>query len=104
MVFARIEHEGALLLEQRPLDGLWPGLWEMPSASGVGAKQKLAQRLGHPLGPLLARVSHELTHRHIVARVYQAAAPKLPEQRWWPKPLAAPLSSLARKTIVASGR
>ena len=102
IVFAWIEHEGALLLEQRPLDGLWPGLWEMPSASGAGAKQVLAKRLGQPLGPLLARVSHELTHRHVVAWVYQAKAQKQGEQRWWRDPLSAPLSSLARKAIVAA--
>ena len=104
IVFAWIERKGALLLEQRPLDGLWPGLWELPSASGPHAKQALAQRLGQPLGPRLAQVTHELTHRHVTAQVHQAIAKKQSGQRWWPDPLSAPLSSLARKAIVAALR
>jgi len=102
VIFAWIEHKGAVLLEQRPLDGLWPGLWELPSASGPRAKQVLARRLGQPLGPRLAQVSHELTHRHVTSQVYQATAPKHTNQRWWPDPLSAALSSLARKAIVAT--
>jgi A/G-specific adenine glycosylase len=38
IAFAWIEHKGALMLEQRALDGLWPGLWELPSASGVDGR------------------------------------------------------------------
>jgi A/G-specific adenine glycosylase len=102
IIFAWIERKGAVLLEQRPLDGLWPGLWELPSASGARAKQVLARRLGQPLGPRLAQVSHELTHRHVMARVHQATAPKQANQRWWLDPLSAPLSSLARKAIVVT--
>jgi A/G-specific adenine glycosylase len=101
IAFAWIEHKGALMLEQRALDGLWPGLWELPSASGARAKDALAQRLGHKLDRPLARITHELTHRRVSASVYQASAKTQAGQKWWKEPLAAPLSSLARKAIVA---
>ena len=106
IAFAWIEHNGALLLEQRPLDGLWPGLWELPSASGPRAKRDLAGRLGQELGLPLAKISHVLTHRQVIASVYHANAnprAKQPGQRWWKDPLSAPLSSLARKAIMAAG-
>jgi A/G-specific adenine glycosylase len=102
IAFAWIEHEGALLLEQRPLDGLWPGLWELPSASGARAKRDLAQRLGQELGPPLAKISHALTHRQVSASVYLATAKPTAGQKWWKDALAAPLSSLARKAISAT--
>ena len=101
IAFAWIEHEGALLLEQRPLEGLWAGLWELPSASGARAKRSLEQRLEQTLGKPLARIFHELTHRRVTASVYRATAKPRPGQRWWKEPLGAPLSSLARKAIVA---
>jgi len=101
IAFAWNERDGALLLEQRPLSGLWPGLWELPSASGARAKADLGRRLHQALGPEFARVRHELTHRHVVARVFRAAFAPKPGQKWWRDPLAAPLSSLARKAIVA---
>ncbi len=107
VAFAWIERAGALLLEQRPLDGLWPGLWELPSASGHGAKAALAKRLDLRLGTHLALVTHELTHRHVEATVYRArsATPaQLPSLRWWRAPLSAPLSALARKAILAARR
>lgn len=102
VAFAFVEQGPALLLEQRPLEGLWAGLWELPSASGANAKHVLGVRLGRPLGPPIARVAHELTHRHVVATVYRATVDKQPGQRWWRAPLSAPLSSLARKAILAT--
>jgi A/G-specific adenine glycosylase len=101
IAFAWCERDGAVLLEQRALDGLWPGLWELPSATGPAAKRALGLRLGQPLGRPLARLRHELTHRHVEASVYRATARRQPGQRWWRDPLAAPLSSLARKAIRA---
>lgn len=100
MVFAWIEHDGGVVLEQRPLDGLWAGLWELPSASGPDARQLLAKRLGQPLGGRVAQVTHELTHRRVEAIVYRAKPP-VAIGRLWCRPLEAPLSSLARKAIVA---
>jgi A/G-specific adenine glycosylase len=101
IAFAWIEHNGALLLEQRPLDGLWPGLWELPSASGPRAKQELAQRLGQDLGPPLAKISHLLTHRQVSASIYRASVQPRTGQKWWKDPVAAPISSLAWKAISA---
>jgi len=102
IAFALIERGTSILLEQRALDGLWAGLWELPSASGTSAKIILGARLGQTLGRPVARIVHELTHRHVVAKVYRATAGKQPGQKWWPDPLAAPLSSLARKAIIAA--
>jgi A/G-specific adenine glycosylase len=103
IAFAWIERDGAVVLEQRSLEGLWAGLWELPSATGPHAKTDLARRLGRLLGHRMAKVTHDLTHRRVVATVYQATATKGPRSsrgRWWKDPLAAPLSSLARKAIV----
>jgi len=103
VAFAWVERGHALLLEQRPLAGLWAGLWELPSASGPGAKRVLGLRLGAELGPPVARVEHQLTHRQVVARVYRATCDRHPGQKWWRVPLSAPLSALARKAIVTMG-
>jgi A/G-specific adenine glycosylase len=101
VAFAWIETDRGLVLEQRALDGLWAGLWELPSASGPAAKRELTQRLGRPLGPRLATLTHDLTHRRVLATVYRATAAK-PPGRAWPAPLTAPLSALARKAILAA--
>jgi len=101
VAFAFVEHGSKVLLERRPLDGLWAGLWELPSASGPRARRDLGLRLGQEPGPLLARVTHDLTHLRVHANVYRAATRSNSRQRWWSDPLEAPLSSLARKAIVA---
>lgn len=101
VAFAWIEHQGGVILEQRPLDGLWAGLWELPSASGPRARKTLEERLGQPLVDRVAQVTHELTHRKVEAVVYRTK-PVAGIGRVWPRPLEAPLSSLARKAIVAA--
>jgi A/G-specific adenine glycosylase len=100
IAFAWIERDGVLLLEQRPLDGLWPGLWELPSAAGPHARENLVKRLGRPLGRRIVRITHALTHRRVEASVYQASQAR-PLGRPWASPLSAPLSALARKAIIA---
>lgn len=100
IAFAWIERDGGVVLEQRPLDGLWPGMWELPSASGPAAKRSLSKRLGQTLGEPVAQVTHDLTHRRVEAIVYRAK-PVAAIGRAWRRPLEAPLSSLARKAIVA---
>ena len=99
VAFAWIERAGEVLLEQRSLDGLWPGLWQLPSAEGHAAKATLGKRLGEKMGPALVRVSHTLSHRDVTATVYRATATAQAHQRWWRDPLSAPLSGLARKAI-----
>lgn len=103
IAFAWIEQDGGVVLEQRSLDGLWAGLWELPSASGSQAKRALAERLGRALGARVATVTHDLTHRRVQATVYRAK-PRVGVGvgRVWAEPLAAPLSALARKAIVAA--
>jgi A/G-specific adenine glycosylase len=105
VAFAWIERDGQVLLEQRGLDGLWPGLWQLPGAEGPAAKATLAKRLGKRLGPALASVAHTLTHRDVTATIYKASkatTTNKPGQRWWRDPLTAPLSALARKAIRAT--
>jgi A/G-specific adenine glycosylase len=103
VAFAWIERDGGLLLEQRSLDGLWPGLWELPSAVGPHARENLVKRLGRPLGRRIVRITHDLTHRRVEASVYQAHLAR-PLGRPWASPLSAPLSALARKAIIAVER
>lgn len=129
--FAYVETCDGLLLRRRPLDGLWAGLWEMPSASGPNAKSVLAQALlaqfGMRLGKALAAVEHQLTHRLVRATIYEAkpsaaaaaaahgAARGCSESakeeggegelftvRAFADPLSEPLSMLARKAILAA--
>ena len=91
-------------LHKRPLDGLWAGLWELPSAAGPDAKKQLAQRLGQRLGRHLAQVNHVLTHRRIQADIYWVAKPRwsaAADLQWVAQPLDAPISALARKAIAA---
>jgi A/G-specific adenine glycosylase len=102
VAFAWIERAGEVLLEQRALDGLWPGLWQLPSAEGRAAKAALGKRLGTTLGSALARVAHTLSHRDVTATVYRATAAAQAGQRWWRDPLSAPLSGLARKAILST--
>ena len=107
IAFAWVHGPQGIWLQRRPLDGLWAGLWELPSASGPGAKKTLAANLAAPLRARLATVTHELTHRHVTATVYDC--PRLRPEiganlRPYAQPLTAPLSALARKAILAVQR
>lgn len=106
VAFAWIKTQQGVWLERRPLEGLWAGLWELPSSMGASAKSDLSRKLGRRLGSALAQVEHTLTHRQVTATVYQVA--KVPEalsenegRRLFADPLEAPLSALARKAIMA---
>lgn len=94
--------DGSVWLEQRPLEGLWAGLWELPSADSPA---ELATKLGGvSLSEPLAQVEHTLSHRDVVATIHTGSAPEAPPERFrlYPDPLSAPLSGLARKAIVAA--
>ncbi|MEO1171847.1 MAG: A/G-specific adenine glycosylase [Myxococcota bacterium] len=101
VAFAWIESEAGVWLEQRGLDGLWAGLWELPSADGSSA---LAKRVGRKRLPKpLTVIEHTLSHRDVVASVYAVAAPDPVPEHWRQsaQPLGEPLSALARKAIQA---
>jgi A/G-specific adenine glycosylase len=105
IAYAWASHNGRLWLNRRPLAGLWAGLWEPPAEQGTSeaaAAAALQQALG-PLGPCLGEVRHTLTHRDVCAKIYRIG--DLPwsvrsDRRRVSDPLAAPLSTLARKAIV----
>jgi A/G-specific adenine glycosylase len=100
----RLDADG-LWLWQRGVHGLWAGMWEMPSGEGPSGAEKLHEA-GIRLGEPIAQVQHLLTHRKVTATLYRGLGSK----RAWlaagarpiAQPLAAPLSSLARKAIVAA--
>ena len=70
-------HDGKVLLEKRPLTGVWGGLWSLPEyASFAAAARACAARAGTPAGPprKLVPLAHRFTHfgltiRPIVCRV-----------------------------------
>ena len=104
VAFAWLASPEGVWLMRRPLDGLWAGLWELPSA---GDKKTLAARYGALAGPL-ATVRHDLTHRRVLARLYQPRAlpPLVQTDGFMPyrDPTTAPLSGLARKMIDVAAR
>ncbi len=104
MAFAIFADDTGTYLAQRPLDGLWAGLWEPPSAAGPGSDQELSRIVGE-LGEAVAEVSHQLSHRAITAQVFRVS--RLPAAlkktlKAWPDPFAAPLSGLAKKVLKAA--
>jgi hypothetical protein len=71
----------------------------------------LAERLGLSLeSRRLARIEHELTHRHVRATVFEAASKRTMRSRAgfrrFERPLSAPVNALARRAIqtVLAGR
>ncbi|MCK5688433.1 A/G-specific adenine glycosylase, partial [Myxococcota bacterium] len=104
IVFLLIQSEQGVWLKRRPLKGLWPGLWEPPSAEGRFGRKELSERFGVELGRVRLRLTHELSHRHVKARVFLAPSElSLQERedfRLFRDPLTAPLSGLARKALI----
>jgi A/G-specific adenine glycosylase len=73
---------GRILVRRRPLEGLWPGLWEVPTEERVRGQAgrcvvlRLAEFEGVQLCGKPRRVGvvkHELTHRSLTFSVYLAA-------------------------------
>ena len=93
--------KGGFYLQQRPLDGLWAGLWEPLSALGSAGKKELEGRLGIRLGRAKFRFTHILTHREVIVSVYippQSMPLKTSQALKITKdPLEEPLSGPARK-------
>lgn len=89
MVCAVVESRGRLLLARRPGDGLFGGLWELPSAEvppsedpRAALASSLAERgLRVAIGERLARVERALTHRRLALTAFRASAVRLPRTR-----------------------
>jgi A/G-specific adenine glycosylase len=84
LALARVVRAGRLLLVRAPAGGLFAGMWGLPAvelAPGADARRALAaalrDRLGVPaeVGPAVAVVERELTHRSLVLRVHGARIP-----------------------------
>jgi len=107
MTMAWIRDARGVWLERRPLHGLWAGQWQLPSEEGPGSVERLQARLACRLAEPLCEIRHELTHRTVLATVYTISAPHPLRRRGglapFADPLAAPLSSLARRAIGAAG-
>ncbi|WP_271008380.1 A/G-specific adenine glycosylase [Paucibacter sp. B51] len=56
-----LEHEGQVLLQQRPDTGVWAGLWSLPLFEDEAQLQSHAQSLG-ATPDVLPRIEHALTH------------------------------------------
>jgi A/G-specific adenine glycosylase len=120
----RLQREdGQVLLQRQPEGALFEGLWDLPALvadeEDLAAVGMIAARLGRELGargdPVhLARVEQTLTHREMRVEIFALAAPKKdpakgrPELRWAAQDVDAlasiGLSSLARKSLIASSR
>lgn len=83
LVVAAVRRDDRLLFARRPLDGLWPGLWELPSeplASGEpnsAGLQRLRRRLGRGYrisSEPVASTTRTLTHRVISFHVFAGRA------------------------------
>ena len=74
-----IRADGAVLLDQRPHEGMWAGLWQPPTLEGARrypSAVELGRAVGIPSAGLIASGSavHQTTHRLFRFRVYRASA------------------------------
>lgn len=87
IVVAAITHGDSILLVQRPEEGLWAGLWELPSETVADgerievARRRLAKRLGSayrlvrkPTAPIV----RQLTHRQVTFHTFLGQAGRKP--------------------------
>ena len=92
---------------QRPLDGLWAGLWEPLSAIGEGSDEAKASLVSKHFESAkltyFCEIRHILTHREVRARIYEVSG-KLkhdPKFIFTESPEALGLSKLASKVLDA---
>jgi A/G-specific adenine glycosylase len=62
------------LFERRGDEGLWAGMWQMPTVEGGRRTAQISRVKGADVGPLtkLGRFTHLTTHRRITFEVYSA--------------------------------
>jgi len=105
-----LEHDGALLLEQRPPVGIWSGLWSFPEAPlGIDVRTHVPARFGvrvaaeSPMPPLTHAFTHFALTMHPVRVRVHAAQPcvNMPGVRWFDvdAALAAAVPSAVRRLI-----
>ncbi len=64
------DRRGRVLLQRRPPQGVWPGLWSLPEAADVAAARRRAARLAElddPSGTALRDIRHGFTHFRLLA-------------------------------------
>jgi A/G-specific adenine glycosylase len=72
--------DGAVLVEQRPGEGLWGGLWQAPtmeSVEGPPGAEGLARAIGLQAAAFRpeAAFEHGTTHRRVIFQVWRAESP-----------------------------
>jgi len=108
MIAAR-DRSGALLLEKRPPNGIWGGLWSLPEVDDVGAVGACLAGCGLEAagaGEIVARFRHTFSHYHLdievhaVPVIYDANGVMEGERHVWynggppPGGVAAPVSRI----------
>ena len=80
---------GRVLLEKRPGQGLWAGMWQpvgVESAVSEPGSGDLARELGAEGAERIAGLVHETSHRTVRLSVWWAAAAEAPENGRWVNP------------------
>ncbi len=107
--------DNAILLQQRPSEGLWGGLWSLPELSDINAVAALLQH--YQLAPQqqqrLAPLRHTFSHFHLdiepwLIRVQSNTTLCVAENNWlWYNPLnpprlglAAPIKGLIKRALI----
>ncbi len=110
-----INQDNALLLQQRPAEGIWGGLWSLPELSDInGLEPLLAQhQLYSQQQQNLAPLRHTFSHFHLdiepwLIQVRSSASLAVAENHWlWYNPLnpprlglAAPIKGLIERALI----
>lgn len=99
-VLVLTEARGRVLLERRPEDALWSGLWAPPDAPDEPAAHALAAHLGATLAPA-GMVERTLTHRRLVLHLWRGvvARARTSDTRRWERP-----ADLSREGVPSAHR
>ncbi len=107
--------DNAILLQQRPAEGLWGGLWSLPELADINAIAPLLQQ--YQLTPQqqqsLEPLRHTFSHFHLdiepwLIRVQSSSVLSVAENNWlWYNPLnpprlglAAPIKELIKRALI----